>query len=66
MFHIAGNLFSWWDDVADASYRSQTKCLVKQYDDFKIYHNGTVFRAKGEPSLGDNIADQGGVKLGYR
>ena len=66
MFHIAGNQFSWWEDVADANFRSQSKCMNKQYDDFKIYHNGTAYSAKGEPSLSDNIADHGGVKLGYR
>jgi len=61
-----GNLFSWWEDVADAAYRSQSKCMVKQYNDFKIHHNGTAYSANGESTLGENIADSGGAKLGYR
>jgi len=65
-FGRLGNLFSWWEDVADAAYRSQSKCMVKQYSDFKIHHNGSAYSANGESTLGENIADNGGAKLGYR
>lgn len=57
-----GNLLNWWTDSDTTRYLNQTKLLVDQYDQFEIvpgvYGNGQV-------ALGENLADLGGLVLGY-
>jgi len=60
LFDKDGNMKGWWSDVDSDSFKAKTEILVKQYDAIEVlpgvYANGRV-------SLGENIADQGGVGL---
>jgi len=61
-----GNLFLWWERSSDRAFKMKTDCMVKQYDNFKINYDGGAYTIDGTNTLGENIADNGGVKLGYR
>jgi len=61
-----GNHFSWWEETAEKAYEARTQCLINQYNNFKIIHNGTEYTTNGTICSGENISDNGGIKLGYR
>ncbi len=56
-----GNLNSWWTDADRKAFEERAKALVKQYDQYEI--DGK--HVKGELTLGENIADLGGVLIAY-
>ena len=62
LFDEKGNLKNWWSKKDRAAFMKKTKVLVKQYSDFiavdELHVNGNL-------TLGENIADLGGVVLAY-
>jgi len=60
LFDKDGNMKSWWSDVDEEAFKAKTAVLEKQYDAIEVLPG--VF-ANGKLSLGENIADQGGVGL---
>ncbi|MCO5233996.1 MAG: M13 family metallopeptidase [Chitinophagales bacterium] len=61
-FDAEGNLNNWWTEEDRAKFDKLTQKLVKEYDNFEILPDVKV---NGAFTLGENIADQGGVILGY-
>ncbi|KAJ0396778.1 hypothetical protein ATCC90586_008018 [Pythium insidiosum] len=66
----AGNLVDWWRDDTDAAFRARTTCLVRQFSAFPVVsaidETTVLGYVNGNYTLGENIADQGGVKLAFR
>ena len=58
-----GNLQDWWTKDDSERFDSRTQLLVKQFNAFEVL-NGTY--ANGELSLGENIADLGGLCISYQ
>ena len=58
-----GNLENWWTQFSSEEFEKRSSCLVKQYDSYEI-QDGT--HLNGKLTLGENIADLGGVKLAYK
>ncbi|CAF0769303.1 unnamed protein product [Adineta steineri] len=56
-----GNLFSWWTPEDINEFNSRTKSIVDQYSSFNV--SGTS--VNGLLSLGENIADLGGLEVAY-
>ncbi len=62
-FDAKGNLNQWWTPDSDKAFKERAQCVEKQYsqetavDDLKV---------KGDLTLGENVADMGGVKLALR
>lgn len=56
-----GNLNHWWNNKTVDRFKQRTKCVVDQYNKFKI--NGK--NINGNQTLGENIADNGGLKAAY-
>ncbi|XP_051895036.1 endothelin-converting enzyme 1-like isoform X2 [Pristis pectinata] len=56
-----GNLRSWWKNSSVEAFNHQTECMVKQYNNYSI--NGE--HVNGRQTLGENIADNGGLKAAY-
>ncbi|CAF1167619.1 unnamed protein product [Adineta steineri] len=56
-----GNLHSWWTANDIHEFKSRTKILVEQYNNYEIL-NTTV---NGELTLGENIADLSGLEIAY-
>jgi putative endopeptidase len=60
-FDVAGNLSDWWTAQDDAKFRERAALMVKQFD---AYEPLPGLHINGKASLGENIADYGGVLLG--
>lgn len=61
-----GSLANWWDDSSTKAFQERTKCFVNQYQNFTLLApNGTMVPVKGNFTLGENIADAGGVATSY-
>ncbi|KAM0431000.1 hypothetical protein ACHAPT_005634 [Fusarium lateritium] len=62
LFDATGNMTTWWDKESIAAFENKTECFVEQYNKFTITApNGTQLHVDGELTLGENIADAGGV-----
>lgn len=57
-----GNLNDWWTEEDAANFKAKTQILVDQYNDFKILDS---LHVDGELTLGENIADNGGLYIAY-
>ncbi|XP_041126351.1 endothelin-converting enzyme-like 1 [Polyodon spathula] len=56
-----GNLKQWWTDESYYKFQKKAQCIVRLYDNFTVYNQ----RVNGKLTLGENIADMGGLKLSY-
>ncbi|XP_035243838.1 endothelin-converting enzyme 1 isoform X1 [Anguilla rostrata] len=57
-----GNLRSWWKNSSVEAFKKQTQCMVEQYSNYSINQEPL----NGKHTLGENIADNGGLKAAYR
>jgi putative endopeptidase len=57
-----GNLRDWWKADDSKNFEKQTKVLVEQYNNFRILDS---LHVDGQLTLGENIADLGGVNIAY-
>ncbi|OHE98142.1 peptidase family M13 [Colletotrichum orchidophilum] len=61
-----GSLANWWDEQSLKAFSNRTKCFADQYQKFTVIApNGTDVPVKGNFTLGENIADAGGVATSY-
>lgn len=51
-----------WSEPAIKMFQEKAKCLVEQFSKYKVLNK---FHISGEKTLGENIADLGGVNLAY-
>uniref|UniRef100_A0AAY4EJ69 endothelin-converting enzyme 1 n=1 Tax=Denticeps clupeoides TaxID=299321 RepID=A0AAY4EJ69_9TELE len=56
-----GNLRPWWQNSSVEAFKNRTECMVDQYNQYTI--NGE--HINGKQTLGENIADNGGLKAAY-
>lgn len=57
-----GNLSNWWTGEDAKLFKERTKVLVNQFNNFTVLD---TLKANGELSLGENIADLGGLNIAY-
>ncbi len=57
-----GNLNDWWSAEDRAKFDAKTQIVVDQFDKYEPYPGVFV---QGKLTLGENIADLGGLTLGY-
>lgn len=57
-----GNLREWWTERDAARFQERAKVLVAQYDQ---YHPIESVHINGELTLGENLADLGGLTIAY-
>ena len=57
-----GNLTDWWTADDAKLFGERTKVLVNQFNNFTVLD---TLKANGELSLGENIADLGGLNIAY-
>jgi endothelin-converting enzyme/putative endopeptidase len=58
-----GKLRDWWAPEAEAKFEGQTQCIRDLYGRYEAVPGAPV---NGQLTLGENIADVGGVKEAYR
>jgi putative endopeptidase len=61
-FDAIGNLTNWWTAEDQARFEAKGKCLADQYSTFEAAPKQFV---NGQLTLGENIADLGGVKIAF-
>lgn len=61
-FDGEGNMNEWWSAQTKTSFETRAQCLIEQANAYEVLPGLTV---NGKQTLGENIADQGGTKLGY-
>jgi putative endopeptidase len=61
-FDEVGNLKDWWTKEDAAKYGEHTKALATQFSNTEAIPG---LKVNGELTLGENIADLGGVKIAY-
>jgi putative endopeptidase len=57
-----GNLNDWWTPADSAKFTERTKMIVRQFDEYVAVDS---LHINGELTQGENIADLGGVIMGY-
>ncbi|HTL99414.1 MAG TPA: M13 family metallopeptidase [Holophagaceae bacterium] len=57
-----GNLKNWWSDSVKKAYDERTGQVVKEFDGFEPIPGEHI---NGKLTLGENIADLGGLKIAY-
>ena len=62
LFDAEGNMTNWWTAEDEAKFKEKTAVLVKQYSEVEILPG---LHADGQLTLGENIADHGGVIIAY-
>ncbi|KAG1679344.1 Neprilysin-1 [Nymphon striatum] len=63
-FDNVGILRNWWQNETMGNYKKNAKCFQNQYEE--IVDPGTNLKLNGLNTLGENIADNGGVRQAYR
>lgn len=61
-FDAAGNLVTWWTVKDSIEYTLRTGKIIKQFNQYKVLDTISV---NGELTLGENIADLGGINIAY-
>lgn len=59
-FDAKGNQQNWWTDADKKDFESRTAKLVKQFDDYVAIGD---LHVNGKLTLGENIADLGGINI---
>jgi putative endopeptidase len=62
LYDKEGNLTTWWTDEDSERFNTRTQVLVDQFNKIVILDD---LYANGELSLGENIADLGGLSIAY-
>lgn len=60
-FDAGGNLADWWSAADDANFKQRAEVMAKQFDAYEPLRG---LHINGHASLGENIADYGGILLG--
>ncbi|KAF2354100.1 Peptidase M13 C-terminal domain [Trinorchestia longiramus] len=68
-----GNLRSWWTNASKETYESKARCFAEQYSQYPqkedLFGDKTTllgYKIDGNVTLGENIADNGGIQAAYR
>ena len=60
-FDALGNLKSWWSEADRAAFDERAEGLEKQFDSYEVAGRNV----NGKLTLGENIADLGGLQMAY-
>lgn len=61
-FDAKGNMKNWWTPEDAAAFKKLTQGLIEQFNEVEILPG---LHANGQYTLGENIADQGGLRVAY-
>ncbi|HML85777.1 MAG TPA: M13-type metalloendopeptidase, partial [Bacteroidales bacterium] len=59
-YDAKGNLVDWWTPADAEKFVAKTQILVDQFNEYPILDS---LRVNGKLTLGENIADNGGLNL---
>jgi putative endopeptidase len=61
-FDAQGNLRDWWTEKDNAAFNERASCFADQYSGYTAVDD---VKLNGKLTLGENVADNGGVRLAY-
>lgn len=61
-FDADGNLKDWWTPTVGESFKTRAACVKTQFDGYTAVDD---LKLKGDLTLGENVADLGGMKLAH-
>ncbi|RHX98805.1 hypothetical protein DYB36_014152, partial [Aphanomyces astaci] len=64
-----GNLNPWWSNATSTAFETKAQCFIDQYDKFVVkseFTDAVLGNVDGHLSLGETIADNGGLKTSFR
>ncbi|MDO4511733.1 MAG: M13 family metallopeptidase [Bacteroidales bacterium] len=61
-FNAAGNMVDWWTPGDSERFKAAAQKLVEQFNEITVVGD---LKANGQLTLGENIADQGGLRVAY-
>ncbi|XP_077168912.1 membrane metallo-endopeptidase-like 1 isoform X2 [Paroedura picta] len=64
-FDKDGNMFDWWSNFSAMHFKDQSRCMIYQYGNYTWELAGGQ-NVSGISTLGENIADNGGVRQAYK
>jgi putative endopeptidase len=62
-FDASGNLENWWQADDKSKFEAKGSCVAQMYNSFEALPKQFV---NGQLTLGENIADMGGVKMAFK
>jgi putative endopeptidase len=62
MFNADGNMIDWWTAKDSEKFTAAAEKLAQQFDEVVLMKD---LHANGHLTLGENIADQGGLRIAY-
>ena len=62
LFDKDGNMNIWWSEADAAAFKAKADVLVNQFNEVEVLPG---VHANGAATLGENIADQGGLRIAY-
>ena len=61
-----GNFTDWWDDETVEAFQEKVQCFIDQYDNFTVPNpKGELLHVNGKLTLGENLADAGGLSASF-
>ncbi|KAF2710379.1 zincin [Pleomassaria siparia CBS 279.74] len=62
-----GNYTDWWSKATIDAFKEKTSCFVSQYENFTVPGpDGKALHVNGRLTLGENIADAGGLSAAFQ
>ncbi|KAF3763247.1 endothelin-converting enzyme 1 [Cryphonectria parasitica EP155] len=61
-----GNYTDWWDNSTIDAFKTKTDCFVEQYSNYSIPTKDGPLHVNGKLTLGENIADAGGLTAAFQ
>jgi endothelin-converting enzyme/putative endopeptidase len=61
-FDAKGNMEDWWTETDAKAFEAKADCLIQEYSKFVV---GNGVHLNGKLTLGENTADNGGLRLAY-
>ncbi|KAJ5582476.1 hypothetical protein N7535_001096 [Penicillium sp. DV-2018c] len=62
----SGNYTNWWDDETVKAFEDRAQCFIDQYSKFTVTGpDNKILHVNGRLTLGENIADAGGLTASY-
>ncbi|KAL4992536.1 hypothetical protein BDW68DRAFT_149107 [Aspergillus falconensis] len=60
-----GNYTDWWDEKTVKNFEDRAQCFIDQYSKFRVHGKDSELHVNGRLTLGENIADAGGLTAAY-
>ncbi len=62
LYDANGNLNNWWTKQDEEKFKEKTKLMIEQFDNYVVLDSMHI---NGKATLGENIADLGGLVIGW-